>query len=73
MDPRARTVRAMLRGMAPAVSIPYIQGFCLPTEEERVLIECDANGKSVEQVAQMLRMSPETVKRRRRRAFQKIW
>lgn len=72
MDERSRLVRARLRGMAPAVSIPYIRSFQLPEDEERVLIECDAHGKSVEQVAQAMRLSPETVKRRRQRAFQKM-
>lgn len=58
--------------MAPAVSIPYIQSFRLPEDEERVLIECDACGKSVEQVAQAMRLSPESVWRRRQRALRKM-
>lgn len=72
MDERSRLVRARLRGMAPAVSIPYIRSFQLPEDEERVLIECDARGKSVEQVAQEMRLSPESVWRRRQRALRKI-
>lgn len=72
MDERSRSVRAMLRSMAPAASIPYIQSFQLPPEEEQVLIECDARGKSVEQVAQAMRLSPETVWRRRQRALRKL-
>lgn len=72
MDQRSRAVRARLRGMAPAASIPYIQSFQLPEEEERVLIECDARGRSVTQVAQTMRLSPESVWRRRQRALRKI-
>lgn len=72
MDQRSRDLRAKLRSMAPAVSIPYIKSFQLPEEEERVLIECDARGRSVTQVAQAMRLSPETVSRRRRRALRKI-
>lgn len=72
MDERSRLVRARLRGMAPAVSIPYIQSFQLPEDEEQVLIECDAHGKSVEQVAQAMRLSPESVWRRRQRALRKM-
>lgn len=72
MDQNSRAVRKRLRGMAPAVSIPYIKSFQLPEEEERVLIECDARGRSVTQVAQTMRLSPETVSRRRRRALRKI-
>lgn len=72
MDEASRSVRAMLRSMAPAVSIPYIQSFQLPEDEERVLIECDARRRSVQQVAQAMSLSPETVKRRRRQALKKI-
>lgn len=72
MDQRSRAVRAKLRGMAPVASIPYIQSFQLPEEEERVLIECDARGRSVQQVAQTMRLSPETIWRRRRRALRKL-
>ena len=72
MDDRTHAVRAMLRGMCPSASIPYIQSFQLPEEEERVLIECDARRKSVQQVAQAMNLSPETVWRRRRAALMKI-
>ena len=72
MDDRTHAVRAMLRGMCPSASIPYIQSFQLPEEEERVLIECDARRKSVQQVAMAMSLSPETVWRRRRAALMKI-
>ena len=72
MDDRTRAVREMLRSMCPAASIPYIRSFQLPEEEELVLIEIDARGKSVQQVAQDRSLSPETVKRRRRRALRKL-
>lgn len=72
MDPRSRAVRAMLRGMAPADSIPYIQSFRLPEDEERVLVECDARRRSVQQVARELNLSPETVWRRRQSALKKL-
>lgn len=72
MDRLSREVRQMLRSMAPAKSIPYIQSFQLPEEEELALIECDARRKSVQQVAMASNLSPETVKRRRRSALGKI-
>lgn len=72
MDDRTFAVRAMLRSMCPSASIPLIKSYQLPEEEERVLIECDARGKSVQQVAQEQNMSPETVWRRRRVALLKI-
>lgn len=72
MDDRTHAVRHMLRAMCPSASIPYIQSFQLPKEEELVLIECDARGKSVQQVAQAMNLSPETVWRRRRSGLFKI-
>lgn len=72
MDDRTQAVRHMLRSMCPSASIPFIQKFQLPEEEELVLIECDARGKSVQQVAQSMNLSPETVWRRRRAALLKI-
>ena len=72
MDDRTHAVRAMLRSMCPSASIPYIQSFQLPEEEERVLIECDARRKSVQQVAMAMCLSPETVWRRRRAALTKL-
>lgn len=72
MDDRTHAVRAMLRSMCPSASIPYIKQFQLPEEEELVLIECDARGKSVQQVAQSMNLSPETVWRRRRAGLLKI-
>lgn len=72
MDDLTHAVRAMLRSMCPSASIPYIQSFQLPEEEERVLIECDARRKSVQQVAQSMNLSPETVWRRRRAALTKL-
>lgn len=72
MDSRAKAVRSQLRSMAPSRSIPYIQSFQLPEEETLVLIECDAKGRSVQQVAMAQNLSPETVWRRRKKALQKI-
>ena len=72
MDDRTLAVRTLRRSMCPAASIPYIRSFQLPEEEELVLIECDARGKSVQQVAQSMNLSPETVWRRRRAALLKL-
>lgn len=72
MDTRSKDLRRTLRGMAPSRSIPLIQSFQLPADEELVLIECDARRKSLQQIAMEQNMSIETVKRRRRAAMQKI-
>lgn len=72
MDRRSMEVRRRLRDMAPATSIPYIQSFQLPAEEELVLIEADARRKSVQQIAMEANMSVESVKRRRKAALRKL-
>lgn len=72
MDAASRAVRSMLRSMAPVQSIPYIQSFQLPEDEELVLIQCECRRRSVQEVALTHSMSVETVKRRRRSALRKI-
>ncbi len=58
--------------MAPRRALAYIQAFGLPEEEALFLIECDVRGKSYTQAAQEHNISPEAIKRRRRRAYAKI-
>lgn len=72
MNEKTFAVRAMLKSMAPCRSIPVIQSFLLPQEEEMVLIEHEANGKSLTQIAMENNLSIETVKRRRKNAFIRI-
>lgn len=72
MDQRTQAVRAMLRSMAPAYAIPYIQRFQLPIDEEYILIQCECRGQSIQHVALDMCLSVETVKRRRRSALRKI-
>lgn len=72
MNEKTFAVRAMLSSMAPCRSIPVIQSYMLPYEEELVLIEHEAKGKSLQQIAMEHNLSLETVKRRRKRALEKI-
>ena len=72
MNDQHRAIRAILSAMAPRRAVACIQAFELPEDEERCLIECDVRRKSYAQVSELLHISPETVKRRRHRAYQKI-
>lgn len=72
MDQISKDLRSKLRSMAPVQSIPYIQSFQLPEEEELVLVERECRGKSVQQIALEQNLSVETVKRRRQTALAKI-
>ena len=50
----------------------YIQSFELPDEEAACLIECDVRRRSYVQTSDRLHISPETIKKRRRRAYEKM-
>lgn len=72
MDEQHRAIRALLTTMSPRRAIQYIQLFELPEEEAEVLIECDVRRRSYVQVGDRLHISPECIKKRRRRAYAKI-
>lgn len=72
MNSRHRAVRALLQSMAPKRAVDFIRSFELPEEEETFLIECDVRRKSYTQAAQDHATTPETIKRRRQRAYSKI-
>lgn len=62
----------MLQGMAPKRAIAWIQSFELLPEEAFCLRECDVRGKSCVEAAFSLHVSPETIKKYRRRAYGKM-
>lgn len=72
MDESHRKLRKRLSIMSPKRAILFIREFDLPEDEERCLIECDVRGKSCIQVSDLLHISPEGVKRRKRKAYQKM-
>jgi predicted DNA-binding protein (UPF0251 family) len=72
MDSQHRAIRAALTQMSPKRAIEYIKAFELPPDEERALIERDIRGKSCTKICIELSISPETLTRRRRRAYHKI-
>lgn len=72
MNSQHRAIRALLQSMAPRRAVEYIQSFQLPAEEEQMLIECDVRGKSCTQAAELCCTTPDTIKRRRKRAYLKI-
>lgn len=72
MDSQHKAIRAQLSSMAPRRAVAYIRSFELPPDEMACLVECDVYGKSYAQVSEQMHVSPEYVKKRRRRAFAKI-
>lgn len=72
MNSQHRAIRALLSSMSPNRATKYICAFGLPTEEEASLILHDVRGLSYAQISEITHTSPETVKRRRQKAFSKI-
>lgn len=66
------TSRRRLQSMAPKRAIAYVMSVQLPPDEAVCVIECDVKRKSYCETAFLLNVSPETVKRCRRRAYQKF-
>lgn len=58
--------------MAPRRAVAFVESFDLPADEAACLIECDIRRRSYAQVCNLLHLSPEAVKRARRRAYGKI-
>lgn len=72
MNDQHRAIRERIRSMAPKRATEYIKGFELPEDEERYLIECDIRGRSCAQVSMEYHISPECLKKKRKRAYMKI-
>lgn len=72
MDTQHREILAQLSAMAPRRAISYIRSFDLPPDEAASLIECDVRGRSCVQAAFEMNLSPDTVKKYRRKAYRKI-
>lgn len=72
MDVKTKAVRCALSRMAPVRSIPVIRSFGLLPDEEQCLIDREARGKSILQIASTLHISPDVVKRKRYNALSKI-
>lgn len=72
MDKQHRAIRAQLSAMAPRRAVAYIRSFELPPDEMACLVECDVRGRSCVQVAFEMNLSPDTVKKYRRKAYRKI-
>lgn len=72
MNTQHKAIRALLTSMAPTRAVSYIRAFELPEDEEICLVECDVKRLSAVQVAMRMGMTPDTVKKKRQRAFAHI-
>nr|DAH26572.1 MAG TPA: ECF sigma factor [Caudoviricetes sp.] len=72
MNSQHKRIRAELSAMAPRRAVEYILSFELPQDEAACIIECDVRRKSCVQVAMERHISTDSVKKYRRRAYNKI-
>lgn len=72
MEMHAKALRAALRELTPAKTIPAVQSFELDTDEELFILEADVRHKSITQIAQERHVSEETVKRKREKGFYRM-
>ena len=61
-----------IAGMAPNRAVEFVRSFDLPEEEAQSLILCDVRQRSYVQASDILHLSPESIKRKRRKALDKI-
>jgi hypothetical protein len=72
MEIKAKALRAALRDMIPAKSVPVVKSFGLTPDEEKYIIAVDIRRKSIAQTAMENHASEETVKRGRERGFARM-
>lgn len=72
MEIKAKALRAALRDMIPAKSVPVVKSFGLTPDEEKYIIAVDIRRKSIAQTAMENHASEETVKRSRERGFARM-
>lgn len=72
MNEQHRELRAELAAMSPQNAVAFVLSFELPQDEAECLIEHEVRRRSYVQICEKLHLSPEAVKRARRRAFVKI-
>ena len=65
MDTKTKKVRRMLENMAPVDCVPFIQSFLLPADEERYIIDHEANKKAIVEIALENHVSVDTVHKKR--------
>ena len=58
--------------MAPNRAVEFVRSFDLPEEEAQSIILCDVRQKSYVQASDILHLSQESIKRKRRKALDKI-
>lgn len=72
MNSQHKAIRALISEMSPERAIDYIEAFGLPEKEKLCIIENDINDLSYVQISEKHRISLESIKEARQRAYKKI-
>ena len=73
MNSRHLTIRTLLSAMGPRRAESYVMAFDLRPDEALYIIEREVHNRSIQEIAEKFNVSPETVKRRRKSGFEKIY
>ena len=72
MNTAHKAIRTVLTDWPPDLAKKFVRSMHLPAEEELCIIACDVEKKSYTQISLSEHISPETVKKRRQRGYDKI-
>ncbi len=72
MDAKCAAVRYVLSRADPITAVKIVRTFSLPDDEEECIILHDIKRNSLQQIADRMCISPESVKRRRRSGYLKM-
>lgn len=73
MNDYTKEIRNLINQKPPLQRVAFIQSFGLTEEEENCILLKEVRGKSVVQISDKLLCSPQTVYRRRKSGFLKIY
>lgn len=73
MSDYTKEIRDLINQQPPLKRVAFIQSFGLTEEEESCILLKEVRGKSIIQISDTLNCSPQTVYRRRKSGFLKIY
>jgi DNA-directed RNA polymerase specialized sigma24 family protein len=65
-------VKKMIRNLPPIKAIPLLESFMLPKREHDAILYVDIKKFTIDEAADILHTTSDTLKRRRKRAFDNI-
>lgn len=73
MDDCTKEIRNLIRQKPPLQMVRFVKSFGLTLEEEECILLLEVKGKSILQISNQLHCSEQTVRRRRKSGFNKIY